>query len=845
MKRVNRVRDKRALVLMTLVGSAALPGTAMSQQTSTEVAQAAVAAEATTVADSGSGDGLEEVIVNSRVNQEVNILPREPVDSVFGFEKSITETPRSLTSISNETMNKLNINEIDDLIALSPGAYTQSFFGVAGSLDVRGTPGETYFRGVRRIDNPGNYPTPIGASDRIDIVRGPASPIYGPSKIGGYLNFVPKSARAADGQLSKEASGELGVTRGSWDKNVLHAEVGGPGSIAGKDFGYYLYAELEDSGSYYENTSTNQSLYQGSIDMQLNDSTRIEFGGLYQDFDGNQVAGWNRLTQDLIDHGTYITGSPASLDANGDGLMSAAEAANAPCNDSVNNCFGNPLGVFYFGGVGVQDPAAVNADLANRPGMALVNPGTAHIKGSQVLVQEDDVLATKVGTLYFDFIHDFESGLKLTNKSFYESLKNVNENAYGFSQYADTYAIEDQLNFAFSTEHGSMVKASYQFGPSIRYQDFEHGDNFQFEYFDRRDITLPGSPVDRRTLSTSDGSTIEPFSSHTVGNYTDLGFAVLADYKFFDALSLLAGGRYDHLDVESTCLEDTVDCDAIAGIKQKDKDNAFSWTGSLSYEIPVIGVIPYVTRAKQTTLIVGQGGEVPADSVASGKSVADSDLTEFGAKGNFWNNRLYAAIAYFKQKRLDFSAQNTVTNNTTESKGFEFEFRGALTNNLALSGAFSTIEVTNLTAKENGFQFGFAGGSDLPAGVDPSSMYGGVVNGVTFNTDGRKAGVPEKIYSVYLIYNFDEGILEGLTTTVGVTHVDSTYSGFSEAVLLPSYTLLNAGLNYETKHWKLGLQGKNLTNEHYFRSNFPDLFGSSVVLPEVPRNYLATMTYKF
>ena len=172
MKRVRRSRDKRALVVMTLVGGAALPGVAIAEIASgTEVAQAEVAA-----ADTAS-EGLEEVIVNSRVNKEVNILPREPVDSVFGFEKSITETPRSLTSISNETLNKLNINEIDDLVALSPGSFTQSFFGVAGSLDVRGTPGETYFRGIRRIDNPGNYPTPIGASDRIDIVRGPASPI--------------------------------------------------------------------------------------------------------------------------------------------------------------------------------------------------------------------------------------------------------------------------------------------------------------------------------------------------------------------------------------------------------------------------------------------------------------------------------------------------------------------------------------------------------------------------------------------------------------------------------------------------------------------------------------------
>ena len=58
--------------------------------------------------------------------------------------------------ISQEMMDRANITDINDLVALSPSAFTQSFFGVAGSLDIRGTAGENYFNGVRRIENPGN-----------------------------------------------------------------------------------------------------------------------------------------------------------------------------------------------------------------------------------------------------------------------------------------------------------------------------------------------------------------------------------------------------------------------------------------------------------------------------------------------------------------------------------------------------------------------------------------------------------------------------------------------------------------------------------------------------------------
>ncbi len=233
-----------------------------------------VAAQA--VAPIAAARAVEETLV---VGDTMGLMSNK-AKSVFGFEKTIVETPRSITSVSSDMMESYNISDIDDLVLVSPGAFTQSFFGVAGSLDVRGTPGEVYFRGMRRVNNPGNYPTPIGASSRIDIVRGPASPIFGPSKIGGYLNFEPKSARVEGGQYLSAPEGQITLTRGSWDKNVVSAEVGGPGSIGDKDLGYYVYAETENSGSYYENSGTDQNIFQAAFNVELSSNTRVEFGGM-------------------------------------------------------------------------------------------------------------------------------------------------------------------------------------------------------------------------------------------------------------------------------------------------------------------------------------------------------------------------------------------------------------------------------------------------------------------------------------------------------------------------------------------------------------------------------------
>ena len=55
--------------------------------------------------------------------------PADQVDAVFGFDKSLLETPRSASVISAETLEQFGVTELDDLVVLTPGSFTQSFFG--------------------------------------------------------------------------------------------------------------------------------------------------------------------------------------------------------------------------------------------------------------------------------------------------------------------------------------------------------------------------------------------------------------------------------------------------------------------------------------------------------------------------------------------------------------------------------------------------------------------------------------------------------------------------------------------------------------------------------------------
>ena len=797
---------------------------------------------------------IEELVVIG----DLGSLPDEDVQSVFGFGKSLLYTPRSASTVSEEMMARFDMRDIDELIAVAPGSFTQSFFGVAGSLDIRGTPGETYFRGVRRLDNPGNYPTPIGASDRIDIVRGPASPIYGPAKIGGYLNFSPKSARVEEtGGFVDETTGAVGLGSGSWDKRILTAEVGGPARLGDRDFGYYLYSEFEKSGSYYRNSGVRQSLLQASFDANASERLHLEFGGMYHEYTGNQIAGWNRLTQELVDHGIYITGQPLPLDTDGDGVISHQEFDVDGDGFTDLNPFAAGL---VPGSPEALDPGVPGDGVCSigatsvfgcRPGlMRLVNVGQAILDGSQVLVASDDVVANDVVTLYFDAILQPDGrGWEWTNQLFYEAYDNLNENAYGFSQFHDTWVIEDKLVAANSWRaRGATV--SVQLSPSLRYTNFDHGDDYTNEYFDRRDLTLPAGPLDTRLLATQID---DDYTEYYIGDYLNLGLAALADVTWDNGFSALAGIRYDTIDMESRqpvekllLASSNNFCappdDSCVQTEASNRFDGFSWTLSISYDSRP-GLIPYATVSRQSTVIAGQGAEITTGNIAGGGAFDVSRLHEIGLKGSLLQNSLYFALSLYEQQRTDFSAQATVTNQASQTQGAEFELRWVASEQLLVTLGYSDMEVINLNTLETGARFSFIGADDIP-GVAPEIIYGGTLGGAVIRPGrqgARRAGMPRNIASLTATYDFGNGV----AVSGSAVDVDAVHSGFSNSVTLPAYTLINAGLIVEAGNWIFSAAAKNLTDERYFRANFPNLFGGVIVLPELPRNYQARVQYRW
>jgi len=301
--------------------------------------------------------------VDSVASDDNMVMPTQPTQSVFGLSMSLADTPRSANIVNANLLDNLGIRNTEDLIKISPSTYSNFRFGLQGNVSIRNQTSDFYFRGMRRIDPQGNFRTMWTANDSLEIVRGPSSPIFGMGRIGGYVNFNPKTGRASTGKYLEKPTGQVRVTIGSFDKKIVTAEVGGPVQIPiiNKTGGYHFYVYNENSGAYKRNSFDIQRLAQGTLSFNLTDALRVELGGVVQHSNGGLPGGINRTTRTTIDRSSYWDGGFSyQMDRNRDGSISEREVRQsyfgtgqeqlrATTNNPLRSTSGTGVSLYYAG----------------------------------------------------------------------------------------------------------------------------------------------------------------------------------------------------------------------------------------------------------------------------------------------------------------------------------------------------------------------------------------------------------------------------------------------------------------------------------------------------------------
>lgn len=770
---------------------------------------------------------LEKFVTGRGAGDTLGVLPpTEPSQSVFGFGKSLLETPRSVSVVSAEMIAQYGVDNIEGLAAIVPSSYTTSSFGIAGSLDLRGTSGENYFRGMKRIENGGVYPTPIGATDRVEVVRGPPSPVYGPGKIGGYLNFVPKSSRAGTGKYLEKGTGKMAVTAGSWDKHIATFEQGGPLRIGTtRPAGYYIYSMLENSGSYYRNAGNEQFLLQSSFDFELTDNWRLEFGQQYHEWSSIEISGINRLTQEYIDNGAYVSGKPLfNVDTNGDGLITPAEFTAA----------GGITRSFAYG----TPAATVIAGLGKAYGLDPATLKTVHLDGNLILSDQGDYANARSAIYFLDLINDRNENLTIKNQTIVDTIKRKKDTSQGFATMASGFLAENKTTVSHKLAPMKGFAMTNTASLSARYFDGENRSYTSTQPFNRRDLAEGALNSYDRIWSPLDNDVLAPWNANRDSEHKDYGLGLLSDMTIGGKLDVIAGGRVDYLDIWARADPNSTGDGAASGVFKTtgvaNSETAYSWMLSTTYNFRS-SLVPYATYSRQQSMQIGNIGDIIPGNVAT--PITESELKEAGIKSSLFNGKLFIATAAYEQTREAINP-DTFESFTTRGRGIEFEARYAPTSQLSFTASANWQKTIYLRPPTS---------FTVPAeffGVPGWMAYGGLLTVTNIPADAgylERGGLPDKVMSLYGTYNFRNGF----GFTVGGIYTAAMTSGSAKTFILPSVFRVDGSIYYTTRTWEARLRVNNATDERYFQSNSPDNNGNTVAIQKLPRNIEGSFAYRF
>lgn len=138
-----------------------------------------------------------------------------PASTGSGLALTPMQTPASIDVISREQLEERGDHNVVDAITRAGGISAMGHPGNGGSsLSARGFTDTTsvmrLYDGMRQYGGVGlTFPFDTWSVDRIEVLRGPASVIYGDGAIGGVVNVIPK--KPTRGPIENEMEATLGT----------------------------------------------------------------------------------------------------------------------------------------------------------------------------------------------------------------------------------------------------------------------------------------------------------------------------------------------------------------------------------------------------------------------------------------------------------------------------------------------------------------------------------------------------------------------------------------------------------------------------------------------------------
>lgn len=151
------------------------------------------------------------------------------VVSAAGFEQKITDAPASISVITQEDLQKKSYANLAEAIEDVEGVDVRNGEGKTGGLNIsirgmgaantlflidgrrQNSGGSTTPNGFGETSN--NFLPPLSAIERIEVIRGPMSTLYGSDAMGGVINIITK-------KVANEWSGAVNIDQTLQEESI-------------------------------------------------------------------------------------------------------------------------------------------------------------------------------------------------------------------------------------------------------------------------------------------------------------------------------------------------------------------------------------------------------------------------------------------------------------------------------------------------------------------------------------------------------------------------------------------------------------------------------------------------
>lgn len=242
---------------------------------------------------------LQEVVVTRSKGQDYkvdisNLAAKMPV--------ALKDIPQSINYISKELIQDRQAFRITDVIKNVSGVNQES---ITGDYMIRGfaTGNNVMINGLRI--NKGWTPELISNMERIEVIKGANSALYGYSDPGGTINRVTKKPLPTPHQ-------GISVAIGSYNTIRTELDITGPANKE-KTLLYRLNAAYQDAGSFRDLADSKNILFAPSFSFLPGDKTRIDVDVVYSFINGRVDRGQPLMGK--IDGQSTLYSTPITLNS--------------------------------------------------------------------------------------------------------------------------------------------------------------------------------------------------------------------------------------------------------------------------------------------------------------------------------------------------------------------------------------------------------------------------------------------------------------------------------------------------------------------------------------------------